>query len=45
VPISDAIRLSCQEDAKKVNAEPEFGRDTFDAMVRLADRIDGSWRD
>ncbi|MFO1286334.1 MAG: class II aldolase/adducin family protein [Rubrivivax sp.] len=45
VPISDTIRLSCQEDAKKVNAEPEFGRDTFDAMVRLADRIDGSWRD
>jgi len=45
VPISDAIRLSCQEDAKKVNAEPEFGSDTFAAMVRLVDRQDTSWRE
>ncbi|MCW5635811.1 MAG: class II aldolase/adducin family protein [Rubrivivax sp.] len=45
IPISDEIRLACQEDAKKVNAEPEFGSDTFAAMVRLVDRIDGSWRD
>jgi ribulose-5-phosphate 4-epimerase/fuculose-1-phosphate aldolase len=45
VPISDAIRLRCQEDAKKVNAEPEFGSDTFAAMVRLIDRIDGSWKE
>ncbi|MBL8287572.1 MAG: class II aldolase/adducin family protein [Rubrivivax sp.] len=45
VPISEAIRLACQEDAKKVNAEPEFGRDTFDALVRLVDRADGAWRE
>jgi ribulose-5-phosphate 4-epimerase/fuculose-1-phosphate aldolase len=45
VPISDEIRLSCQEDAKKVNAEPEFGSDTFAAMVRLVDKLDPSWRD
>ncbi len=44
-PISDAVRLRCQHDAKKVNAEPEFGSDTFEAMLRLADRRDRSWRD
>jgi ribulose-5-phosphate 4-epimerase/fuculose-1-phosphate aldolase len=45
IPISDEIRLACQEDAKKVNAEPEFGSDTFAAMVRLVDKIDPSWRE
>jgi ribulose-5-phosphate 4-epimerase/fuculose-1-phosphate aldolase len=45
VPISDEIRLACQQDAKKVNAEPEFGSDTFAAMVRLVDRTDPSWRE
>ena len=45
VPISDEIRLACQEDAKKVNAAPEFGSEAFEGMVRLMDRIDGSWRD
>lgn len=45
IPISDQIRLSCQEDAKKVNAEPEFGADTFAAMVRLVDKIDPGWRE
>ena len=45
IPISDEIRLACQADAKKVNAEPEFGSDTFAAMVRRVDRIDPSWRD
>jgi ribulose-5-phosphate 4-epimerase/fuculose-1-phosphate aldolase len=45
IPISDDIRRACQEDAKKVNAEPEFGSDTFAALVRLVDRVDGSWRE
>jgi len=44
-PIADAIRLRCQQDAKKVNAEPEFGSDTYAALLRLADRRDRSWRD
>jgi ribulose-5-phosphate 4-epimerase/fuculose-1-phosphate aldolase len=45
IPISEAIRLGCQEDAKRVNSEPEFGSDTFAAMVRLVDRTDRGWRD
>jgi ribulose-5-phosphate 4-epimerase/fuculose-1-phosphate aldolase len=45
IPIDDRIRMACQEDAKKVNSEPEFGSDTFAAMVRLVDRTDRSWRD
>jgi ribulose-5-phosphate 4-epimerase/fuculose-1-phosphate aldolase len=45
VPISDEIRLRCQADAKKVHAEPEFGSDTYAALVRLVDRVDTSWRE
>ena len=44
-PIADATRLRCQHDAKKVNAEPEFGSDTFEGMLRLVDRRDRSWRE
>ena len=45
IPISDETRLACQHDANKVHAEPEFGSDTFAAMVRLVDRADSSWRE
>jgi ribulose-5-phosphate 4-epimerase/fuculose-1-phosphate aldolase len=45
IPIDDRTRLACQADAKKVNSEPEFGSDTFNAMVRLVDRTDPSWRE
>ena len=45
VPISDEIRLACQEDAKKVNADPEFGSEAYAGMVRLADKADPTWRD
>ena len=27
-----------------INTHPEFGRENFDAMVRLVDRTDRSWR-
>jgi ribulose-5-phosphate 4-epimerase/fuculose-1-phosphate aldolase len=45
IPIDDHIRLACQADAKKVNNEPEFGSDTFAALVRMVDRVDPSWRE
>ncbi len=45
IAISDRIRLACQDDAKKVNSEPEFGSDTFAALVRWVDKVDTSWRD
>ncbi len=45
IPIDERIHRACQEDAKKVNSEPEFGSDTFNALVRMVDRSDPSWRD
>ena len=45
IPIPEAIQRRCAEDAKVVNTHPEFGRENFDAMVRLVDRTDRSWRD
>jgi ribulose-5-phosphate 4-epimerase/fuculose-1-phosphate aldolase len=45
VPISERVRLACQEDAKKVNTAPDFGSETFDALVRLVDQLDRGWRD
>ncbi len=39
------IQLKCQRDAAVVNTHPDFGRENFDAMVRLVDRQDRSWRD
>jgi ribulose-5-phosphate 4-epimerase/fuculose-1-phosphate aldolase len=45
IPIDDRIRIGCQADAKKVNNEPEFGSDTYAALVRMVDRVDPSWRD
>ena len=43
--IPRAIQLKCQADAKVVNTDPDFARENFDAMVRLVDRQDRSWRD
>jgi ribulose-5-phosphate 4-epimerase/fuculose-1-phosphate aldolase len=45
IPIPREIQLKCQEDARRVNTDPDFGRETFDAMVRLVDRQDRSWRE
>jgi ribulose-5-phosphate 4-epimerase/fuculose-1-phosphate aldolase len=39
------IQLACQRDAAVVNTNPDFGRENFDAMVRLIDRQDRSWRE
>jgi ribulose-5-phosphate 4-epimerase/fuculose-1-phosphate aldolase len=39
------IQLRCQRDASVVNTNPDFGRENFDAMVRLIDRQDRSWRE
>jgi len=45
IPIPDAIQRACQRDAAVVNTNPDFGLEVFDAMVRLVDRKDTSWRD
>jgi ribulose-5-phosphate 4-epimerase/fuculose-1-phosphate aldolase len=45
IPIPESIQRRCCEDALKVSASADFGRDVFDAMVRLVDRQDRSWRD
>jgi ribulose-5-phosphate 4-epimerase/fuculose-1-phosphate aldolase len=39
------IQRRCSEDAKKVATGDDIGRDAFEAMVRLVDRADRSWRD
>jgi ribulose-5-phosphate 4-epimerase/fuculose-1-phosphate aldolase len=43
--IPEPIQRRCAEDAKKVATGDDIGRDAFDAMVRLVDRRDRSWRD
>jgi ribulose-5-phosphate 4-epimerase/fuculose-1-phosphate aldolase len=43
--IPQAIQRRCAEDAIKVSTSDDIGRDAFDAMVRLVDRHDRSWRD
>ncbi|MFY9514356.1 MAG: class II aldolase/adducin family protein [Rubrivivax sp.] len=45
IPIPEDIQRRCQADAAKVNTDPDFGRENFDAMLRLVDRTDRSWRD
>jgi ribulose-5-phosphate 4-epimerase/fuculose-1-phosphate aldolase len=45
IPIPPEIQQRCQVDARRVNTDPDFGRETFDGMVRVIDRIDRSWRD
>lgn len=45
IPIPEHIQQRCQRDAAIVNTHPDFGRENFDAMVRLVDRSDPSWRD
>jgi len=45
IAIPEDIQQRCQRDAVVVNTHPDFGRENFDAMVRLVDRIDRSWRD
>jgi ribulose-5-phosphate 4-epimerase/fuculose-1-phosphate aldolase len=45
IEIPEAVQRNCQRDAAVVNTHPDFGRENFDAMVRLVDRTDRSWRD
>jgi ribulose-5-phosphate 4-epimerase/fuculose-1-phosphate aldolase len=45
IEIPRDIQLKCQEDARVVNTNPDFARENFDAMVRLVDQHDRSWRD
>lgn len=39
------IQRRCAQDARRVATGDDIGRDAFDAMVRLVDRVDPSWRD
>jgi ribulose-5-phosphate 4-epimerase/fuculose-1-phosphate aldolase len=43
--IPPEIQRRCAADAIKVSTSDDIGRDAFDAMVRLVDRHDRSWRD
>jgi ribulose-5-phosphate 4-epimerase/fuculose-1-phosphate aldolase len=45
IPIPEAIQRRCAEDARRVATGDDIGRDAFDALVRLVDRQDRSWRD
>ena len=45
IPISDAIQRKSSVDALQFHPEHGGGRDVFDAMVRLVERIDPGYRD
>ncbi len=45
IPIPQDVQRRCATDAAKVSNGPDIGRDAFDALVRLVDRQDRSWRD
>ncbi|HEX6017000.1 MAG TPA: class II aldolase/adducin family protein [Burkholderiaceae bacterium] len=45
VPISEATQRKCSADALQFDPEHGGGSDVFDAMVRLVDRSDPSYRD
>jgi len=45
IPIPEAIQRKASVDALQFHPEHGGGRDVFDAMVRLVDRIDASYRD
>lgn len=44
-PISQAVQESCREASLQFNPRYGAGADVFDAMVRLVEKIDGSFRD
>ncbi len=43
--IPDAVAQRCAQDALKVSTCADIGLDAFNALVRLVDREDRSWRD
>jgi len=45
IPIPEAMQRKCSADSFQFHPEHSGGRDVFDAMVRLVDRIDPSYRD
>jgi ribulose-5-phosphate 4-epimerase/fuculose-1-phosphate aldolase len=45
VPISKEVQRGCAVDARKINTRVGMGDDVFEAMVRLIDRTDTSWRE
>jgi ribulose-5-phosphate 4-epimerase/fuculose-1-phosphate aldolase len=45
IEIPRDVQLKCQADARRVNTDPDFARENFDAMVRLVDRRDRGWRE
>jgi ribulose-5-phosphate 4-epimerase/fuculose-1-phosphate aldolase len=45
IPVPEDVQRRCQADARTVNTDPDFGRENFEALVRLVDRTDRSWRD
>jgi ribulose-5-phosphate 4-epimerase/fuculose-1-phosphate aldolase len=45
IPISDAVQRKASADALQFHPEHGGGRDVFDALVRLVDRIDTGYRD
>jgi len=45
IPISKEVQRACAVDAGKLNTRVGMGEDVFDAMVRVVDRSDSSWRE
>jgi ribulose-5-phosphate 4-epimerase/fuculose-1-phosphate aldolase len=45
IPIPESVQQRCRRDAAVVNKDADFGRENFDAMVRLVDRRDPGWRE
>ena len=45
IPIPEAVQRKASADALQFHPEHGGGRDVFDALVRLVDRIDPSYRD
>ena len=45
IEITRKVQTKCQADARRVNTDPDFARENFDAMVRLVDRQNPDWRE
>jgi ribulose-5-phosphate 4-epimerase/fuculose-1-phosphate aldolase len=45
IPIPESVQRKCSVDSFQFHPEHSGGRDVFDALVRLVDRIDRSYRD
>ena len=45
IPIAEDIQRRCVDEFAEGHPWAEFGLDVFEAMVRLVDRKDRSWRE